>query len=57
MKKTNEKVTEKWVRTKYNYVSKYFKTFMIKENNEQQCYIEHSELYPKKEKNNQEGTT
>ncbi|KAH0675185.1 hypothetical protein KY285_022986 [Solanum tuberosum] len=55
MKKTNGEVMEKWVRIKYDYVPKYCKTCMIQGHDEQQCYVEHPELYPKKEKTNQEA--
>ncbi|KAH0723014.1 hypothetical protein KY290_005682 [Solanum tuberosum] len=55
MKKTNGEIMEKWVRIKYDYVPKYCKTCMIQGHDEQQCYMEHPELYPKKEKNNMEA--
>ncbi|KAH0649909.1 hypothetical protein KY284_029821 [Solanum tuberosum] len=55
MKKTNGEVMEKWVRIKYDYVPKYCKTCMLQGHDEQQCFVEHPELYPKKEKKNVEA--
>ncbi|XP_016546560.2 uncharacterized protein LOC107846788 [Capsicum annuum] len=56
VKKQNKEVSEKWITIKYDYVPKYCKTFMIQGHNEQQCYMEHPELYPKKEEaENQKG--
>ncbi|WMV30685.1 hypothetical protein MTR67_024070 [Solanum verrucosum] len=55
MKKTNGEVMETWVRIKYDYIPKYCKTCMLQGHDEQQCYVEHPELYPKKEKNNMEA--
>jgi len=54
MKKTDGEVMEKWVRIKYDYVTKYCKTCMIQGHDEQQCYVEQPELYPKTEKKDHE---
>lgn len=45
---------ERWVRIKYAYVSKYCKTRMIQGHDEQQCYVQFPELYPKTEKKDHE---
>ncbi|KAH0696108.1 hypothetical protein KY290_015812 [Solanum tuberosum] len=50
IKGSNEEILEKWIRIKYDYVPKYCKTCMIRGHNEEQCYVEHPELFPKKEK-------
>ncbi|XP_049410642.1 uncharacterized protein LOC125873836 [Solanum stenotomum] len=46
----SDEVMEKWIRINYDYVPKYCKTCMIQGHNEQECYVEHPELYPTKEK-------
>ncbi|KAG5611553.1 hypothetical protein H5410_022834 [Solanum commersonii] len=50
MRMKNEEVLEKWIKIKYDYVPKYCKTCMIQGHNEQQCYVEHLELYRNNEK-------
>ncbi|XP_015168652.1 uncharacterized protein [Solanum tuberosum] len=50
IKGRNEEITEKWIRIKYDYAPNYCKTCMIQGHNEEQCYVEHPELFPKKEK-------
>ncbi|KAH0669463.1 hypothetical protein KY285_023625 [Solanum tuberosum] len=44
-------VMEKWIRIKYDYVPKYCKNCCIQGHDEQECYVIHLELYPKKEGN------
>ncbi|KAH0665330.1 hypothetical protein KY285_026536 [Solanum tuberosum] len=51
VRKQSGEVVEKWIRIKYDYVSKYCKNCSIQGHNEQECYIIHPELYPKKEGN------
>lgn len=41
-------VVEKNVQIKYNYLPKYCKSCKIQGHNEEQCYVLHPELYPKK---------
>lgn len=43
-------VVEKSVRIKYNYLPKYCKSCKIQGHDEEQCYVLHPELYPKKQK-------
>ncbi|KAG5611101.1 hypothetical protein H5410_022382 [Solanum commersonii] len=40
------KIVEKWVKIKYDYMPKYYKTCMIQGHDEEQCYVEHPELHP-----------
>ncbi|KAH0639573.1 hypothetical protein KY285_036159 [Solanum tuberosum] len=49
LKKKNGEIADKWIRIKYDYVPKYCKTCMIQGHNEEECYVEHPELYPKAE--------
>ncbi|KAH0749082.1 hypothetical protein KY290_028314 [Solanum tuberosum] len=45
-----DKVVEKWVKIKYDYVPKYCQTCMIQGHDEQQCYVVHPDLHPNREK-------
>ncbi|KAK6782071.1 hypothetical protein RDI58_019867 [Solanum bulbocastanum] len=54
IKKPTGEVMEKWVRIRYDYAPKYCKTCIIQGHEEQQCYVEHPELYPKIEKKDHE---
>ncbi|KAH0713421.1 hypothetical protein KY289_009380 [Solanum tuberosum] len=49
--KSNGVVQEKWIKIKYDYMPKYCKTYMIQGHDEQQCYVEHPELHPYRQKN------
>ncbi|KAH0705670.1 hypothetical protein KY289_010746 [Solanum tuberosum] len=57
VKKTSGEVMEKWIKIKYDYVPKYCKTCMIQGHDMEQCYVEHPELYPKKEKKEMQAET
>ncbi|KAH0761341.1 hypothetical protein KY290_017414 [Solanum tuberosum] len=48
VKKKSGEIIGKWVRIKYDYVPKYCTNCKIQGHNEQQCYVIHPELYPKK---------
>lgn len=47
MKRKDGEMVEKWTKINYDYVPKYCKTCMIQGHNEEQCHVEHPELYPK----------
>ncbi|KAH0742870.1 hypothetical protein KY290_030863 [Solanum tuberosum] len=55
MRLQNDEVVEKWIKIKYDYMRKYCQTCMIQGHNEQQCYVEHPESYPNKEKKMEKG--
>ncbi|WMV48459.1 hypothetical protein MTR67_041844 [Solanum verrucosum] len=60
LRRQSGEVSEKWIKIKYDYVPTYCKSCKIQGHNEQQCYVIHPELYPKKdgedgEKNKKEG--
>lgn len=40
-------VKEKWIKINYDYILKYYKSCKIQGHDEQQCYVLHSNLYPK----------
>lgn len=50
IKKKGRKVIEKWIKIKYDYVPKYCKTCIIQVHDEQQCFMEHSELFQQRGK-------
>ncbi|KAH0636640.1 hypothetical protein KY289_036555 [Solanum tuberosum] len=50
MRKKSGEVCEKWIRIKYDYVPKYCKSCKIQGHNEAECFVVHSALYPKKDK-------
>ncbi|KAG5630892.1 hypothetical protein H5410_002609 [Solanum commersonii] len=49
-KKTGE-IVAKWIDIKYDYLPKYCKSCKIQGNNEKDCFVLHSELYPKEDDN------
>uniref|UniRef100_M1B5Y0 Uncharacterized protein n=1 Tax=Solanum tuberosum TaxID=4113 RepID=M1B5Y0_SOLTU len=50
LKRSDGEVVEKWIKIKYDYMPKYCQTCMIQGHDEQQCYVEHPELHPNREK-------
>ncbi|KAG5601055.1 hypothetical protein H5410_032425 [Solanum commersonii] len=40
---------EKWIKINYDHVPKYCKSCRIRGHNEEECYVIHLKLYPKKE--------
>lgn len=43
---------EKWIKIRYDYLPKYCTTCMIQGHNVDQCFMEHPELFNKKEQDN-----
>ncbi|WMV07384.1 hypothetical protein MTR67_000769 [Solanum verrucosum] len=56
LKRSNGEIVEKWIKIKYDYMPKYCKTCMIQGHDEEQCYVEHPELHPARQKGST-GTT
>ncbi|XP_060180458.1 uncharacterized protein LOC132610188 [Lycium barbarum] len=48
-KKSTGEIVDKWIKINYDYVPKYCKNCKLQGHNEQDCYVIHPELYPKKE--------
>ncbi|KAH0689149.1 hypothetical protein KY289_016507 [Solanum tuberosum] len=50
MRQPNGNVQEKWIKIKYDYIHKYCTTCMIQGHDEQQCYVNHPDLHPARQK-------
>ncbi|WMV10025.1 hypothetical protein MTR67_003410 [Solanum verrucosum] len=50
MRQPNKDMQEKWIKIKYDYMPKYCTTCMIQGHDEQQCYVNHPDLHPARQK-------
>ncbi|XP_049394640.1 uncharacterized protein LOC125858913 [Solanum stenotomum] len=50
MRQPNGNVQEKWIKIKYDYIPKYCTTCMIQGHDEKQCYVNHPDLHPARQK-------
>lgn len=49
MRMKSEKIKEKWINIRYDYVPKYCKTCKLQRHSKKEYFIIHPELYPKEE--------
>ena len=54
MRRNSEEVMEESIKIKYNYVPKYYQTWMIQGHNKEQCFVVNPEFHPKKKRRQDE---
>ncbi|KAH0669080.1 hypothetical protein KY289_023573 [Solanum tuberosum] len=54
MRKQSGEITEKWITIRYDHVPKYCKNCKIQGHDEEQCYVLHTNLYPKEKEGKKE---
>ena len=50
MRRNSEEVMEESIKIKYNYVPKYYQTWMIQGHNKEQFFVVNPEFHPKKKR-------